>query len=75
MEALKSLYIFEYKTLSTGESSQIGVEGITEAEARAKAAERAADYDFTDVKDIELGKLLSTRILDGSVHRCEGCES
>lgn len=75
MEAVKTLYIFEYKTLSSGEISQIGVEGNTEEEARSKAAERAADYDFTEVEDIELGKLLSVRILDGSVHRCEGCES
>ncbi|MFP7478364.1 hypothetical protein [Terribacillus saccharophilus] len=66
-------YLFEYKILPTGETSEFSHVAASEEEARQSIKERVADLEFVEPEEVEIGTLLRTLDASKRYYECEGC--
>jgi len=69
-------YLFEFELKSTGKKGEFSWIAETEEEARKFVQAKVADFEFVDMNDVVVGKLLATKDPKGNQHyECEGCSA
>lgn len=71
-----SRFLFAFTVKSTGKKGEFSWSANTEKEAREKAHVKIADFEFTELDDVEVGEVL--KIAEGSgtsYYECEGCSA
>ncbi|MBW7458220.1 hypothetical protein ACFOLF_28390 [Paenibacillus sepulcri] len=69
-------YLFAFEVKSSGKKGEFSWSAETEEEARAKVLLKIADFEFSEVEDIQLGDLLEVRTTTGDqYYECEGCSA
>ena len=69
-------YLFAFEIKSSGRKGEFSWTAETEAEAREKVLAKIADFEFTEVDDVQVGDLLDTRTTTGDqYYECEGCSA
>jgi len=69
-------YLFAFEVKSSGKKGEFSWSADTEEEARVKVHEKIADFEFTDLEDIEVGEVLEVKDGSGnSYFECEGCSA
>lgn len=66
-------FLFEYEIISTGEKSELSVIAKDEKEAKELIKDRAADFNFVEVEDVKVGKMIKVLDAGDSYFECEGC--
>ncbi|QHT59678.1 hypothetical protein GXP70_06745 [Paenibacillus lycopersici] len=69
-------YLFEYEVPSTGKKATFSWIGKSEEEARAAVHAKVADFEFMELDDIVVGKVLEAKETTGNqYYECEGCSA